>query len=97
MTGSPQKSSFPVVILRTRAPAAQKKQFACFECCPVAKVARFMRNELACFASVSLNRPLFNHRLGGGWSCKLTWVASDACYEVAAFWARKKTALFKFP
>ena len=32
----------------------------------------------------------------GGWSCNLAWVASDACYEVAAFLGKKKTARFKF-
>ena len=51
MTGSPQKSSFPVVILRTRA-AAQKKQFAFFECCPVPKSSptprRMRKTELGC-------------------------------------------------
>jgi len=34
---------YRIVAIDGAAPAAQKKQFACFECCPVAKVARFMR------------------------------------------------------
>ena len=33
----------------------------------------------------------------GGWTCNLTWVASDACYEVAAFWAKKNRTVLNLP
>ena len=101
MTGSPQKSSFPVAILRARAPAAQKKQFAFFECCPVPR--KVARCRAACAkpslvaASALPVQAAVNHRLRGGWSCNLIWVASDACYEVAAFWAPKKNSRFTPP
>ncbi len=79
MTGSPQKSSFPVVILRTRAPAAPKKQFAFFECCPDAAPHAQKPSLVAASASQAAEV-----------SCNLTWLASDACYEVAAFLGTKK-------
>ena len=84
--GSPQKRSFPVAILCAR--AGSPKEAVC--------VLRLLPRLMFAPRDAARTSLLVSSIGLGGWSCNLAWVASDACYEVAAFLGKKKTARFKF-